>query len=308
MKQGSGAGRRLARAADVDPVVSLEPSASSWRPGSPARSRSRWRSGNGLPPGSSLKGTHAHLARHQQIATAASGPSGEPRSPTCDGCGNGPNLKHALHVRVVSGQDSVGRRRALPRRTRRPVGLTHVAVIQLCPWTSNSPGQSGSDAIPSLRPTEGLTEVERYAEVFVARTEYFLDSPVPLAQVVAAQRTIDAFWARARSRAPAPGGRAASRKPGHVPRDRASPGSRRAHGLIEGDRPSKRHGAGSKAEVGIAASTARVPDPLYFDRPANRSPEGEGPAAQECSDETKCRLGPYEVVGRLGSRGGSTRP
>jgi hypothetical protein len=78
-----------------------------------------------------------------------------------------------------------------------PAGLTHVVVIRLCPWNiERARARPAPDATHTFVRFEGLTEVERYAEVLaheLAHAEYVLDNPERLAQVVAAQRAVDAF-------------------------------------------------------------------------------------------------------------------
>jgi len=78
-----------------------------------------------------------------------------------------------------------------------PAGLRHVAVIRLCPRNIElARTRTAPDAIVPFVRFDGLTEVERFAEVLaheLAHAEYFLESPEHLAQVEAARGAIEAL-------------------------------------------------------------------------------------------------------------------
>jgi hypothetical protein len=97
-----------------------------------------------------------------------------------------------------------------------PAGLRHVAVIRLCPTNiQRAKASSAPDAVQSFARFEGLTEAERYAEVFaheLAHAEYFLESPERLAELQTAQDAIAHTFSRS--------GRAAT--PDHEERVRQS--------------------------------------------------------------------------------------
>jgi hypothetical protein len=142
---------------------------------------------------------HIRTWRAIEQVVAACGPSGEPRSPTLRRLWEWARTStHALHVEMVS-RSKIPTGHVGVFRVERvdPAGLTHVAVIRLCPWNiQRARARPAPDAtLPFVR-FEGLTEVERYAEVLaheLAHAEFVLDNPERLAQVVAAQRAIDAF-------------------------------------------------------------------------------------------------------------------
>jgi hypothetical protein len=130
---------------------------------------------------------------------AASGPAGEPRSPTLRRLWEWARTStHALRVEMVSrSKIPTGHVGVFRVEHVDPSGLTHVAVIRICPRNIQvARVRPAPDAtLPFVR-FEGLTDVERYAEVLaheLAHAEYVLDNPERLAQVVAAQRAIDAF-------------------------------------------------------------------------------------------------------------------
>jgi hypothetical protein len=142
---------------------------------------------------------HIRTWRAIEQVVAASGPSGEPRSPTLRRLWEWARTStHALHVEMVSRSKIPSGHVGLFRVERvDPAGLSHVAVIRLCPWNiERARVRPSPDAIDAFVRFEGLTEVERYAEVLaheLAHAEYALDNPERLAQVLAAQRAIDAF-------------------------------------------------------------------------------------------------------------------
>jgi hypothetical protein len=82
-----------------------------------------------------------------------------------------------------------------------PAGRRHVAVIRLCPTNiQRAKASRGPNSIESFVRFEGLTEVERHAEVLaheLAHAQYVLESPERLAEVEAAQRDLDEFVTRA---------------------------------------------------------------------------------------------------------------
>ncbi len=130
---------------------------------------------------------------------AAPGLSGEPRSPTLRRLWEWARTStHALHVEMVSrSRIPTGHVGIFHVERVDPAGLTHVAVIRLCPDNiERARVRPAPDAILTFVRFEGLTDVERYAEVLaheLAHAEYVLDNPERLARVVAAQRAIDAF-------------------------------------------------------------------------------------------------------------------
>ena len=128
---------------------------------------------------------------------AASGPSGEPRSPRLRRLWEWARTSpHVLHVEMVSrfrvpaGTVGVFRVERVD-----PAGLSHVTVIRLCPGNiQNAKVGRGPNSVTPFVRFEGLTDVERYAEVLaheLAHAEHALENPERLAQVVAAQRAIE---------------------------------------------------------------------------------------------------------------------
>ena len=146
-----------------------------------------------------LSKKHVRTWRAIEQVVAASGPSGEPRSPTLRRLWEWARTStHALHVEMVS-RSKIPTGHVGVFRVERvdPAGLSHVAVLRLCPRNiQRARARPAPDAtLPFVR-FEGLTEVERYAEVLaheLAHAEYVLDNPERLAEVVAAQRAIDEF-------------------------------------------------------------------------------------------------------------------
>ena len=142
---------------------------------------------------------HVRTWRAIEQVVAASGPSGEPRSPTLRRLWEWARTStHVLHIEMVS-RSKVAAGVVGVFRVERvdPAGLNHVAVIRLCPWNiQRARARPAPDAILRFVRFEGLTEVERYTEVLgheLAHAVDALENPERLAQVVAAQRSIDAF-------------------------------------------------------------------------------------------------------------------
>jgi hypothetical protein len=134
---------------------------------------------------------------------ASSDAAGAPRSATLRRLWDWARTStHALHVEMV-------RRSRLPAGTAGifrvervdPAGLSHAVVIRLCPENiQRAKAGQGPDPIASFVRFEGLTESERFAEVLaheLAHAEYFLESPERLAQLEAAQGTIEELLSRA---------------------------------------------------------------------------------------------------------------
>ena len=146
-----------------------------------------------------LSRAHVRTWRAIEHVAAASGQSGEPRSPTLRRLWEWAQTStHVLHVEMVSrSKVAAGVVGVFSVERVDPAGLTHVAVIRLCPWNiQHARARPAPDATLTFVRFEGLTEVERYAEVLaheLAHAEYVLDNPERLAQVEAAQRAIEAF-------------------------------------------------------------------------------------------------------------------
>jgi hypothetical protein len=153
------------------------------------------------------------LWRAIEEVVTASDETGAPRSATLRRLSDWARTStHALHVEMV-------RRSRLPAGTAGifrvervdPRGLSHAVVIRLCPENIRRAKVSqGPDPIASFVRFEGLTEPERFAEVLaheLAHAEYFLESPERLAQLDAAQGTIEELLSRA-ARAKGPRGAA----------------------------------------------------------------------------------------------------
>jgi hypothetical protein len=134
---------------------------------------------------------------------AASDASGAPRSPTLRRLWEWARTSpHALHVEMVSPSKLAAGVVGVFRVERfDPAGQSHVAVIRLSPQRIRyANANSGPNAVRAFNRFEGLTEVERYAEVLaheLAHAVYFLDSPDRLAQLQGAERAIDEFLYRA---------------------------------------------------------------------------------------------------------------
>ena len=238
----------------------------------------------GLPPGSPLQESSPHLAsdrggrrRLRPIRSAAVAYA----SPAV---GRARTSPHALHVEMVSPSKMAGGTVGVFRVERYdPAGLSHVTAIRLSPEANSlREGEFGSQRGPRLQPfrgTDGSREIRRGAGPRVGARDRLPGeprAPRPAPGRPARHRRIPVQH-RARSRAPASGGRAAAPEPLAVlAAAEADAESVEAVVLQEtGRRPAIANGdgAGSKAKVEIVASTAQVPEPLYFHPPANRSSE-----------------------------------
>jgi hypothetical protein len=142
---------------------------------------------------------HVRVWRAIELVVNASNPSGEPRSPTLRRLWEWARTStHVLHVemfsplKMASGQVGVFRVERVD-----PASLRHVAVIRLCPRNIElARARTAPDAIVPFVRFDGLTEVERLAEVLaheLAHAEYFLESPERLAQLETAQGAIEAL-------------------------------------------------------------------------------------------------------------------
>jgi hypothetical protein len=142
---------------------------------------------------------HTRLWRAIEQVVVASNPSGEPRSPTLRRLWEWVRASsHVLYVEMVSPSKVAAGVVGVFRVERvDPAGQSHVAVIRLCPWNIRyAKAGLGPNAVSSFIRFQGLTEVERYAEVLgheLAHAKYFLENPERLAELVAAQREIAAF-------------------------------------------------------------------------------------------------------------------
>jgi len=130
---------------------------------------------------------------------AASNASGQPRSPTLRRLWEWARTStHVLHVEMISPfQQPAGTAGVFRVERVDPAGQSHVAVIRLCPRNIRyAVVGRGPNSVESFVRFEGLTEMERYAEVLaheLAHAEYFLESPERLAQLAAAQGAIGAL-------------------------------------------------------------------------------------------------------------------
>jgi hypothetical protein len=156
------------------------------------------RAGTGLLLERLSKG-HLRIWRAIQEVVAASDASGEPRSPTLRRLSEWARTSpHVLHVEMVSPFGQPAGTAGVFRVERiDPASQSHVAVIRLCPRNIRYAvvGQ-GPNSVESFVRFEGLTDVERYAEVLaheLAHAAYYLESPERLAQLAAAQGAIEAF-------------------------------------------------------------------------------------------------------------------
>jgi hypothetical protein len=167
------------------------------------------RAGTGLLLERLSKG-HLRIWRAIQEVVAAPDASGEPRSPTLRRLSEWAcTSPHVLHVEMVSPFGQPAGTAGVFRVERiDPAGQSHVAVIQLCPRNiRNARAARGPNSVVSFVRFEGLTDVERYAEVLaheLAHAEYCLESAERLAQLEAAQGAIEAFVS-SRGRAIEPG-------------------------------------------------------------------------------------------------------
>ena len=135
---------------------------------------------------------------------AASDPSGQPLSPTLRRQWEWARTStHVLHVEMVSPSKMASGLVGVFQVERvDPAGLRHVAVIRLCPGNiERARARPAPDAVDPFVRFEGLTEVERFAEVLaheLAHAQYFLESPERLAGLEAAEGAIEAFRSRNR--------------------------------------------------------------------------------------------------------------
>jgi hypothetical protein len=146
-----------------------------------------------------LSKRHVRVWRAIELVVSASNPSGEPRSPTLRRLWEWARTStHVLHVEMVSSlRMTSGQVGVFEVERVDPAGLRHVAVIRLCPRNIElARTRTAPDAIVPFVRFDGLTEVERFAEVLaheLAHAEYFLESPPRLAQVEAARGAIKAL-------------------------------------------------------------------------------------------------------------------
>jgi hypothetical protein len=134
---------------------------------------------------------------------AASDASGAPRSPTLRRLWEWARTStDTLHVELVAPSKLAAGIVGVFRVERfDPTGQDHVIVIRLSPERIRSANaNSGPNAVLSFDRFEGLTDVERYAEVLaheLAHAFYVLDSPDRLAELQGAERAIEEFLYRA---------------------------------------------------------------------------------------------------------------
>ena len=142
---------------------------------------------------------HVRVWRAIEQVVSASNPSGEPRSPTLRRLWEWARTStHVLHIEMVSPLKMASGRVGVFHVERvDPAGLRHVAVIRLCPRNIElARTRPAPDAIDPFVRFDGLTEIERFAEVLaheLAHAEYFLESSERLAQLEAAQGAIEVF-------------------------------------------------------------------------------------------------------------------
>jgi hypothetical protein len=142
---------------------------------------------------------HVRVWRAIEQVVSASNPSGEPRSPTLRRLWEWARTStHVLHVEMVSPlKMASGRVGVFHVEHVDPARLRHVAVIRLCPRNIElARTRPAPDAIDPFVRFDGLTEIERFAEVLaheLAHAEYFLESSERLAQLEAAQGAIEVF-------------------------------------------------------------------------------------------------------------------
>jgi hypothetical protein len=150
-----------------------------------------------------LSKSDLRLWRAVEEVVLASDASGAPRSPTLrrlwDWARTSP---HVLHVEMVPPSKlPAGIAGVFHVERRDPAGRSHAAVIRLCPRNiRNARVNVGPNSVVSFVRFEGLTEIERYAEVLgheLAHAEYILENPARLAELEAAQRALDEYVFRA---------------------------------------------------------------------------------------------------------------
>jgi len=146
-----------------------------------------------------LSKADVRIWRAIEKVVAASEASGQPRSPTLRRLSEWARTTlHVLHVEMVSPFGQPAGIAGLFRVERvDPAGQSHVAVIRLCPRNIRyAKAARGPNSVVSFVRFEGLTDVERYAEVLaheLAHAEYFLESTERLAELEAAQGAVEAF-------------------------------------------------------------------------------------------------------------------
>jgi hypothetical protein len=144
-----------------------------------------------------------HTWRAIEAVVAASDAYGAPRSPTLRRLWEGAQTStHALQVEMVSPAKLAAGVVGVFRVERYdPAGERQVMVIRLSPQRiRHAVANSGPNAVRAFNRFEGLTEVERYAEVLaheLAHATYVLESPERLAQLLAAEGAIREFVRRA---------------------------------------------------------------------------------------------------------------
>jgi hypothetical protein len=132
---------------------------------------------------------------------AATDDDGQPRSPTLRRLWDWAEASpHAIHVELVPRSKVANGVVGIFRAERAdPTGSHHTAVIRLCPANIRHARVAPSpDAVHAFARFEGLTDVERYAEVLaheLAHAEYFMKDPKLFAQLEAAHRARAEFLA-----------------------------------------------------------------------------------------------------------------
>jgi hypothetical protein len=146
-----------------------------------------------------LSKADVRIWRAIEEVVAASNASGQPRSRTLRRLWEwAQTTGHVLHVEMVSPFGQPAGIAGVFRVERvDPAGLSHVAVIRLCPRNIRyAKAARGPNSVVSFVRFEGLTDVERYAEVLaheLAHAEYALEDAERLAQLTAAQDATEAF-------------------------------------------------------------------------------------------------------------------
>jgi hypothetical protein len=150
-----------------------------------------------------LSRSDARTWRAIEEVVASSDTSGAPRSPTLRRLWEwAPTSTHAIRIEMVSSSKlSAGTVGVFRVERLDPAGQSHVTVIRFSPVRIlSAKTNSGPNAVVAFNRFEGLTDVERYAEVVaheLAHAVYFLESPERLAQLLAAERAIDEFLLQA---------------------------------------------------------------------------------------------------------------
>lgn len=134
----------------------------------------------------------------EEVVTASNA-SGEARSPALRRLWEWARTSaHVLHVEMVSPFGQPAGIAGVFRVERiDPAGQSHVGVLRLCPRNiRNAKAARGPNSVVSFVRFEGLTDVERYAEVLaheLAHAEYCLENAERLAQLEAAEGAVAAF-------------------------------------------------------------------------------------------------------------------